>query len=667
MPYAPAMKRLFRFLLWLAGVAVFLLATAHFTLRHLLNTPKFKTAATGFIERTTGRAADYGRIDYRLFPFALVVRDAVLREKGGAEEFASIQSFSAAVDFRNNEISSLRLERPSIRIVQRPDGTYNFSDLAPAAPEGKPAPATAAPGTPAPAAAPPAAATPTVAIRLVEIEKARFEFVRIDAEGLEEVFTLSNLDFLLRDFAADKPLQMEGRAAIGKSSAAQFKVSGPALADYAGRLGAWPVAFDAELDVRDFADLQAFLPAGTLPFPSLDAALNLRGALADKLNLQLKVKTPEESTEDFPVSLDAALRAEISLPAPVAQHLLAGDPLPEEFRCSPPPCAPPPGTISLAQNPELATLLRHAQAQATLSFPKIAYGKNAFEHGAATAFLRGGVLAIPDAKLGAYGGTVEARGNVQLLACPLSYRLERLAADRLALAQALAANGLGGFANMAGTLHLESSASGQAVAAPGLRSLAAEAKARIDDLQTVGTGGSLMDQVWLQLDNPLLLKLVPRLEPKVEQAKRAAATTTTSRYDEARATLVLRDGTATLSDARLALPDYRLDLAGALYPFDDRMDVAAHLVASPGETARLTDGKDLSGYLPYENGGLMVPLSIRGSLRSPRAAPDLDLLLKNALAGGTNAESGSILNELSDSDRKNVEKGLELLGTFLQP
>ena len=63
-----------------------------------------------------------------------------------------------------------------------------------------------------------------------------------------------------------------------------------------------------------------------------------------------------------------------------------------------------------------------------------------------------------------------------------------------------------------------------------------------------------MDQVWLQLDNPLLLQLLPRLQAKVDRAKQAAATAATSRYETATATLALRNRVATLSDARLAMP-----------------------------------------------------------------------------------------------------------------
>lgn len=662
MPYAGGMKRFLRFLLWFAGTAVFLLLTAHFTLKHLLNAPKFKAATTGFIERTTGRPADYGRIDYELFPFALVVRDAALKEKDGTRDFASIRSFSAAVDFRNKEITSLRFDRPTLRIVENEDGTYNFSDLfaaEPAAPAGGPA---RLPAGPRPEAHP---ATPPLVLRQVEVIDASFEFVRRDATG-EEAFTLSDVDFDLRNFAPDRPLQLRGQAAIGKSSGFQFELSGPALAEYAGRPGAWPAAFNARLDVRDFADVRAFLPEGTLPFQSLWATLNVHGALAEKLDVLLNVQTSEAS-ETHPVAAELGLQAEVALPPPVAAHLFGGADLPAEFRFDPPPCEPPPGTISLLGDPELAPTLKHARGAATLTFPKIAYGQNVLERGTISIVLRDGALEIPSAECTAYGGTIAARAGIQFLACPLFWRLEKLTADKLEIGRALAANGLGDFAAVSGTLHLEARANGSGVAEPAVREIVADALARIENLQTAGTGGSLMDQVWLQLDNPILLQLLPRLQAKVDRAKQAAATTTTSRYETATATLVLRDGVATLSNARLALPGYRIDVAGPIRPFEDRLDLAGKVVASPEETAQLTGGKDRSDVLPYENGGLMVPFTVRGALSAPQVRPDLDILLKNALAGASAGSSGDLLDGLSKSDRKNVEKGLEILGNFLKP
>lgn len=672
MAYGKDMKRFLWFLLWVVGTSIFLLATAHFTLRHLLNTPKFKTAATGFIQRTTGRPAEYGRIDYKLFPFTLVVRDAALKEQDGASEFASIRAFSAAVDFRNKEITTLSFDRPTLRIVQNEDGTYNFSDLLPT-PSSEPA-APGEPGAPTsdtdrPAAPPrPEAklAAPALAIRWVEVIDANFEFIRRDATADVESFTLSDINFTLRDFAADRPLRVEGRAAIGNSSAFQFMLTGPAFADYADRLSAWPAEFTALLDIRNFADVRVFLPPETLPFQSLGAKLNVDGAIADTLKFQLDVQTAE-ATETHPVAAEFTLTGSVSLPLPVAAHLLGGVELPESFHFSPPPCAPPPGTIALTQTPALALALKYLQAQATVSFPKIAYGQNSFEDGSISFVLHDGTADIPSAQCAAYGGLIDARGSVQLLTCPLAYRLDQLTVDKVEIAQALAANGFDAFAGISGALHLEASASGQGVAEPAIRALTANAQAHIDNLQNVGTGGSLMDQVWLELDNPILLQLVPRLQTKVAQAKQAATTTTTSRFTTATATLALRDGTATLDNVRLAMPGYRIDIAGSLHPFDNHLDLSGKVVASPEETAQLTGGKNRADVLPYEDGGLMIPFRVRGSLHKPRVRPDLDVLLKNALSGLSSESSGDLLDKLSTSDRKHVEKGLEILGGFLKP
>ena len=663
------MKTALKFIAWLAAMATFLLLTAHFTLRHSLNTAKFKAAATGFVARATGRTADYERIDYSLFPFSLVVRNASLKEEDGARDFASVASFSVSIDFRTKEVASVTLEQPEIRIVQRPDGTFNFSDLFPAPPaEPVPGAAPAETATDAAPSAPPATAAEKAArpppsfppLRLVQVKDARFDFVSMDKEGREAAFTLSQVEFQLRDFAADRPFRMNGSATIGTTSTFQFECSGPALADHAGNLGAWPLAFGSRLDIRDFTDVKAFLPTGSRPFQSLWMTLNIQGALSDNLKFRLNLQTPE-ATEAHPVAFDVGLQADLSLPAPVAQHLLAGDPLPEALPMVPAPCELPPGSISLAGNPMAALLLQHVQATIEIAFPEIAWAQNRFEQGSATVILRDGRLTIPEAKLSAYGGTVEARGNAGLLACPLSYQLDRLVANNIAVEKALAANGLGDLFSLSGRLHLEASAAGSAVGEPGLRALIADATGRIDDLQSVGAGGSLMDQVWLQLDHPLLLKLVPRLEPKVRQAQQAASAVTTSRYDVATATLHLREGKASLSGTRLSSLGYRLDLSGAIFPFDDRMELSAHLLASPEETADLTDGKDLSAYLPYEDGGLMIPLSIRGSLQKPRVLPDFDRLLQNALSGGIAQELAPQLETLSDADKKHVQEGLKIL------
>ena len=259
------MKTFFKLLGWLIGLAVLLVVTGHFTLRHALNTPKFKAAATGFIERSTGRLAAYEYIDYTLFPFSLVVQNASLKEKNGRQDFASMKELSLFVDFKTKEVTSVLLDTPSIRIVQHPDGTFNFSDLFPApaageAPTPKPetSSSTTTTGTPAPSSSASPPAEP-FAIRLVQIRKAHVEFIALDEENNAESVVLSNIDFQLKDFAPDLPFHMKGSAALGKSSSMQFELSGPPLVEYAHRIGTWPIALDSRLDIVHFSDIQAFL------------------------------------------------------------------------------------------------------------------------------------------------------------------------------------------------------------------------------------------------------------------------------------------------------------------------------------------------------------------------------------------------------------------------
>lgn len=651
------MNKWLRFALRIALVLAGLLLAAHFTLRRSLNTPRFKAAATGFAERHFRRQANYDRIDYSLFPFSLVVRNASLREPDGSSDFASIREFSVAVDWRTKEVSSVRLVEPVLRVARRPDGSFNYSDLLPPPPD-SPAPA----GSPAPPAstgssddAPSASAKPSappVALRLLQIDNARFEFSANDPDGTSSFLVLSNLNLSLRNLAADAPLHADGRVDVGPDSSFEFSLDAAPLSELARDPASWHFSFGAQLDVRNFSDLRPFL---TPDFPSLapfGVSMDVAGTLSGPMSAKLRSTSSATG--------NASLDAELSVPAPLARHLLAGAPLPDSLRPPTPSCDVPPGAAVLRDVPAL--LLANLLASAKLSAPAVAFGALRAENVSASLFVRDGILTIPDARLDFCGGLLEARANARLLECPLSYRLDRLSAERVDLSRLLDSCGWSSPQRLSGLLRIEASLSGNAVAQPGLRSLEADASLQIDDLQSVGPGGSPSDHALRQLDDPLLLKLLPKLRPKVESAKASSSQISTTRYEEASASVSLRDGVATVSDARLAMPGYRLLVSGSILPFDDRLDLAARVVASPEETSRLADGKDLSAFLPYENGGLAIPASIRGPIAKPTVLPNLDALLQNALAGdGLARELSPHLEKLSESDKKHVRQGLQLL------
>lgn len=622
------MKTFRHLLFWLAGVILFLLITAHLTLRYTLNTPRFKQTVTDFLQRSLGRNVEYERIEYRLFPFALVMRQAAIHERNSGGEFATVKLLKLSVNWRHREITALRLEKPTLRIVQRADGSFNVADLAakkkratPAKPAEEASTKAAEEKPPTPT---PAAAAPPMFLRLVDIVQARLEFTRESADGAAKIFALSDLDVQLCYDAPGAVPKMKGRATIGQASRAQFSLERHAVEHGVSGAGLNGAALHAHVVIRDLADIHALLPESFPAFQNLQARLAVLG-MPEKLSLQLDLET-DDTTATHPLGLDAQAQMEVSLPQPLADYLENGTPLPDNWPPPPPACEPPPGTIALVNWPEMARILQHAEAQLNLSFAWLAHGGNRFTDGTATAHLREGNLILPRATWTAYGGQCMARGNAQLLSCPMSYQVDKITGTDLDVHQLLAANSWAGASDWSGRLQIKGALAGQAVNARGGPSLTANVRAQIDDLQSIGTGGSLIDAVWRQLDQPLLLSLLPPLKSKAAGARAAENMVTTTRYERATAKVSLDDGTATLSIVELAMPDYRLSVTGVVQLSEDELNLTARLLASPEETARLTGGRDLRSVLPHENGGLLVPVSIRGTLRKPRVRPDLGRL-----------------------------------------
>lgn len=664
------MKKFRNFLIWLAGVALFLLLTAHLTLRHALNTPRFKQGVTNFFQRTLNRDVEYERIEYRLFPFTLVMRQATIHERDSREDFATVQLLKLSVNRRQREITALRLESPTLRIVQRADGTFNFTDLTrQTKTKASPPPTTGEVAAPQPAeqetpASPP---PPTLFLRLVDIAQARVEFTREREDGSAQTLVLSDLDAQVSYDAPGAPPKLEGRATIGQASSLQFLLETPADARESDGARPPSIALDTQWVIRDRADIQALLTESFPAFQNLQARLTLRGTL-EKFSLQLDAQT-DEPTATHPLALNAQATVECTLPKPLADYLENNAPLPDDWPPPPPSCEPPVGTIAFGNWPKLARILQRAEAQLHLSFAELAYGGHRFTDGAATAYLRGGNLIVPTATCTAYEGKLSARGNAQLLTCPASYRVESITGSDLDVLQLFAANDWTGSNDWFGKLQIKGSLTGQAVNAYVWPTLTANGTAQIDDLQSVGTGGTPMDAVWRELDQPLLLSLLPKLRSKVAAAQAAENTVTTTRYERATAQISLSGGVATLSAAELAMPDYRLRAGGTYQILADELQLTAHVLASPEETARLTGGRDLQAVLPHENGGLLVPVTIQGSLSRPQARPDVDHLLQNALQFDFKSDLAPALDSLSEKDQKQLQEGIQILqnlGTLLQ-
>lgn len=695
------MKAFFKFVFGLLVLVAVLAVAAHFTLRFLLNQPKFRSAVTEWAERATGRKIAYGRVDYRIWPPSLVVREMSVKEADGREDFASLAECAVEVDLRKRELTALRLVEPKVRVVQRADGSFNYSDLLPAKAKGEPGKGaeekteTAQVESAEPAGGEPAGTGGAVpakkekkqpqmafSIKEASVEGAAFTFVREREGGESDEFRVSDVSFAVRGLGEDS-FALDAGLKIGKRSS--VKCAGTVEKAFSAAECRAEVSGRAE--IGDFADVKAFLPEGTLPFARLGVDFALGGGLAGVTG---KVSAATgAATAKAPVSLRADVAFSASLPEAVAMHLAAGEPLPAELAVAAVPGTPPPGGIVLAGDPLAALLLRHVQAEATLDVPEAAYGGNVVRDGRVTARVEeGGVHA--DGKFRAYGGEVTVRAQADLLGCPVRYTVPLLKVDGVDIGEALEANDLRTLDGFSGKIGADAWLAGYATAPAGFeQGLTGRGHFRAEELETVGNEGTLPDKLWAQLDNPLLFQVMPRVKERVELAQARQGTLTTSRYENVTASFALNGGVARISDARAAVGEYAVRLGGTATPFaaDPQVDFSADVLVSAKETDWLTDGKDRSNVLPYENGGLRIPIAIRGPMRKPHVLPDLDVLMQNALNGivaekaaevaaeilpeeiaaqvpealSRELNVGTVMENLSERDRENVKKGLDIL------
>jgi hypothetical protein len=130
---------------------------------------------------------------------------------------------------------------------------------------------------------------------------------------------------------------------------------------------------------------------------------------------------------------------------------------------------------------------------------------------------------------------------------------------------------------------------------------------------------------------------------------------------------------------KLTTEDFTLRGSGQV-DFALQANLLANVIFSKRFTLSMTDGKDLSDLLPYENEGLLIPVRITGSLMSPMVLPDLATVLSSltqgklkqqigSLLGGKEGEGGSPLNQIlggtstGSKDQKTSPLGQILGGT----
>ncbi|MFH0879267.1 MAG: hypothetical protein V2A34_06105 [Lentisphaerota bacterium] len=672
------MKKFLKFILWLMVMVMVLLVGGHFALKAYLNSAGFKSMVSEQVDKNLHRKAELGSVSYSLLPPALLVANVSMKEKDGQSTFVAFKELSLRYDHSKKEFSSIALREPEVQIIQYADGSFNFSDMLPAKPEEK---GTQVGGTPAPKPSPMPAAEKKpvqlkenalpISIALIQIEQAKFIFSKVDKAGIAHPFTLTGLNLDVRNIQLDQPVLFSSSVQIGKSSSLKWTLDLGPLRTLPPDIANMPIVLEGQFLLQSFEDLAAFMTAeqmASLPVTALDFSWRGTGHLSKGFTFDLKAKSPEVGGKNkLALNLDTQVR--VMLPEPVINNLLYSMPLPEGFQ----PAIPAEkieGELQLAANATVGLLLKTMVLETSLKTTQLAYEQNIVSNLVVQVAIKNGLLTLQPLHLELFGGSLDGKAVADLLAYPLKYSLDDLTLAHLQIHEAVAANTnkLGGsFADgIFGGVEVAVSLSGEGISTNNLRNqLRAQGRFELRDAQKIGTGETFLDRVILKLDHPLLVQAVPEIKQRVEESQARASLVTTTRLDYAKAGFNMNHGVAKLEDFQLGTTDYVLNASGQAWPFEDKLEMKAQMRMSPTATLKLTGDRDLSDSLPYENGGLVIPVVISGSLKKPTPLPDIEFIIKNLASSTIKKELGGLLKDAGGKDNGQVQQGMKMIDSLL--
>lgn len=695
------MKRLLKVVLIILAVLGVLLLGANLYIKSYLNSEEFRGMLADTVETSIDRKLALGRITYSIFPPSIIVRDVTLKEKDEQENFVSLQEFSLLISLVNREITHILLKKPAIRIVEYADGTFNFSDMFPEKPIDTQAPTAAqtaakteketqidqkTEATTQPAStkkADPVELKETalpLSIALIQVQDAALTLIKVPEKGEPTSFTIPSLNLTVRDISLDKPIQIDLDMKMGDTSSLKATTAIGPLRTMPPDIANMNIALDGVFDLASFKDLEAFMTPQdleALPMTSMDFAWTGKGTLASEFDFDLTIKTPPvEGRNKLFLDLNNHLR--VSLPEPALNNILYAMPLPPEMQPPEPPPSLSTNEICLLEDPVLALLLSTINLNTRLTTDLLAYENNEIHNLDVAINLQAGKLVLSPLSFEAFSGTAQGRAQLQLTDCPISFALDTFDIKNIQIADLIQANPdvfkFGFLQGMTGIFTMHADVAGQGFSEESLeKNLSAAGSILLADGQSVSTGPGFLDELYLKLDNPLLMQALPELKPKIIQARANATNVTVTKLENLIIDFNMKQGNVKLSRFQAGTPDYLLKATGEVNPFKETIDLEAQINLSSNVTMQLTDGKDRSDRLPYENGGLLIPLIISGDLHKPIPKPNLSKILQSMARQEATSALGNLLEKGDSNDAESakdaeelVNQGVNLLNRFLK-
>ncbi|MBN2145407.1 MAG: AsmA family protein [Candidatus Aureabacteria bacterium] len=300
-----------------------------------------------------------------------------------------------------------------------------------------------------------------------------------------------------------------------------------------------------------------------------------------------------------------------------------------------------------------------------VNIKEIYYEKNLVENLITKVHLEKGQLTLNPMSMNLFDGSINETAEANLIAYPLTYKTS-FKIDQMDINKAQQANAKE--ANYYGKLIVSMDAEGTGVTTPNLKAnLFCKGEVLLKDGKSISKDGSLLDQVYIALDNPanpmsvLLMKAMPKLAAKVQKARAAAGTTTETVIEDFILTFNMEKGTVYLTRFQVGTPDYIMKATGTAQPFDNLVDIKAQMNLSEKATNELTENEDMSDRLPYENNGLLIPLAISGNWTTDAKTlikPDFETIGKKLVSGQVSGKVKGLFKGKGGDEKKEGAGGL---------
>jgi AsmA protein len=297
-------------------------------------------------------------------------------------------------------------------------------------------------------------------------------------------------------------------------------------------------------------------------------------------------------------------------------------------------------------------VFQNAQGNFSAQFKKIKVQANEMTDLILKANLASGVLSIDQFSLNTFGGKVSGGGKVNLQKEKIGFDLrQEMQGVQLQKVSTAAI----GEEKIQGVLTGNASFKGIGLSQNDLeKTLSGNAKVEVKEGKILGV--DVKKQILAKMDHPLLMQFFPGLakmreeiettpDPEAEMVTRPQAVTgvvSQTNFKDFVVDVTISNGKANLQKMNVMTDDFTLRGSGEAN-FALQANLLANVIFSKKFTLSMTQGKDLSDLLPYENEGLLIPVRITGSLMKPMVLPDLATLLSALTQGKLKQQIGGLL------------------------